>query len=239
MRKNLRDRGFTKFKIVEHPRTQRSAEIRVNKSSGEFACAIGDMEKKDKDLHAVEQWAIGMLKKKETTVLDWVPVIYAHVEGDRYGRYNRARDEDDERSVEVKVKAERFWIAKASRDPNGNEVWRKIHWIQGDPEDSGCLPEDQKFEVSVIYREPKERTYYGDGDTPAMKKGWVRLPEVQRGFYTLAYTPELWAGIQHVIDTIENEEKILNKLFQTKEGQETLAKLGSQPELLRLSAKTP
>lgn len=233
--RSLKDRGFTKFKTIEHPVSKRTAEIRVDKGSGEFACEIGDMEKVG-TLREVQTWATGMLKKHEKTLLAWVPVIYAHVEGDRYGYSRRARDEDDDRSVEVKVKAERFWIAKASRDPNGNEVWRKIHWIQGDVTDSGAIAEEDRYEASTIYREPREERYYGNSETPARKKGWVRLPEVQGSYYLLAYTPELWAGIQHVIDTIENEEKIINKLFQTKEGQETLSKLGSQPELLRLTA---
>jgi hypothetical protein len=237
VKRNLKDQGFVKFKTVEHPVSHRTADIKVNKRSGEFACEIGDMSKKGL-LRDVEQWANGMLKKHEKTLLTWEPVIYAHVEGDRYGYSRRGRDDEDhERSVEVKVKAERFWIAKASRDPNGNEVWRKIHWIQGDDTDSGCIADEDRYSVSSIFREPREKSTYRDSsETPAKLKGWVRLPEVEGSWYLLAHTPELWAGIQHVIDTIENEEKILNRLFKTKEGQETLSKLGTQPELLRLTA---
>lgn len=233
MKRSLRERGYSKFKTVEHPVTKRTADIKVDKSDGQFACEIGDMTKIDASLVVVEKWAIAMLKKSEKTNLVWLPVIDAHVEGDRYGYGRRKRDEDTERAVEVKVRAKRFWLAKASRDPNGNEVWRTLHWIQGDKEDSGYIEEDQQYEMSTVYREPRDSSWQM---TPAEKKGWVRLPEVDGGHYLLAYTPELWAGIQHVIDTIENEEKILDKLFRTKEGQETLTKLGSQPELLRLTS---
>lgn len=225
-------RGYSKFKTIEHPQTKRTAEIKVDKRMGWFRCEIGDASKESKNLTEVEMWANGLLGKSEKKALDWIPVIKADVDEDSRGHYRRDGD-NDMRGVGVKISASRFYIAMSSRDPNGRETWRTLNWAQCDPDSPDRLPEEQFWEMSTKFREPSESDWHGV--TPAQKKGLVRLPEVNGGNYLLKYTPDLWAGIQHVIDVVERESKVLDKLFSTKDGRETLGKIGTQPELLRLT----
>jgi len=233
--RSLKDQGYTKFKLIEHPRTHKTAEIKVHKKLGTFGCEIGDMRKLG-TLIEVEAWANGMLKQKDKTTFDWQPVIRAHVEGTESWYRGRRREENDSRSVKVEITAERFYITRVSRDPNGNEVWRSLSWEKGSPDSPEKVKETEMIEHAQKFREPKEDSRFGRDEPPAEMKGWVRLPETKDGWYIIEYNEELWQGIQHVIDVIENEEKVLDKLFSTVAGRETLAKLGSQPELLRLTA---
>lgn len=233
----MKDQGYTKFKTIEHPLSKRIAEIKVHKSRGTFGCEIGDMQKTG-TLPEVEKWVSEFLKKKETVLLDWKPVIRAKVSGtERYSYRRGEREENDNREVKVEIMAERFYIARASRDPDGREVWRSLTWEKCDADSPEKVPEADKVEHAQKFREPEEdRGYFGKRDTPAKMKGWVRLPEREYGHFLIEYNEELWKGIQHVIDVIENEEKILAELFATTAGRDTLAKIGSQPELLRLTA---
>lgn len=235
---SLKDQGFTKFKSYEHHTSKRTAEIKVHKSRGTFGCEIGDMQKIG-TLPEVEKWAHEFLKKKETVLLDWKPVIRAKVSGtERWGYRRGEREENDQREVKVEIMAERFYIARASRDPDGREVWRSLTWEKADPDSPEKVPETEMVEHAQKFREPRDesRSYFNEKTPPAQMKGWVRLPEREHGQFLIEYNEELWKGIQHVIDVIENEEKILSELFATTAGRDTLAKIGSQPELLRLTS---
>lgn len=236
--RSLKDQGYTKFKLYEHSASKRTAEIKVHKSRGTFGCEIEDMQKIG-TLPEVERWAADFLKKKEIVLLDWQPVIRAKVSGtERWGSRRGEKEENDQREVKVEIMAERFYIARASRDPDGREVWRYLTWEKCDPDSPERVKESEMVEHAQKFREPQDTSsgYMHDKSSPAKLKGWVRLPEREHGQFLIEYNEELWKGIQHVIDVIENEEKILAELFATTAGRDTLAKIGSQPELLRLTA---
>lgn len=235
-RHDLRERGYTKFKTLKNDATGRTAEIKVDKSSGQFACQIDDATKESKDLREVEQWANKIISKTEKRVLDFVPVIRAQIE-EGYG-FSRRRDSDnDHRSEEIKVSASRFWIALADKDPDDREVWRALKWSEGDPDSPGYVQPTDQLAKSTIFRQPQERGIYGGNDmSKAQEKGWVRLPEVTHKQYLIEFTPEVWAGIQHCLDVIEHEADVLSDLFKTKAGHAKLAAIGLKKEPLLLHA---
>lgn len=241
MRKTLRERGFSKFKTYTHPATKRSADIRIDKDTGKFACAIGDMKIESLSLPEVEKWARDILKQPESRELKWLPVIQAHVDEGRYGSYGFRGDKDSsERRAELTINARRYWIALADRDPNEKEVWRQLSWVEGDDSDPGCCKPEDRFARSRIFREPIADSGYRSSEmSVAKQKGWVRLPEVEQRTYWIEYTPELWAGIQHVIDVVEHEQSVLHELFKTKAGHAKLVAIGLGKEPLLLGAGKP
>lgn len=242
MKRTLRERGFTKFKTYTHPATGRVADIRVDKGTGKFACAIGDMKIESMSLPDVEKWASDLLKQPEHRELEWMPVIQASLDEGHAGRYGYRGDKDNsDRTSEIKVRAMRFWIALADKDPDQKEVWRKLKWVEGADNDPACIAVEDRFSRSTIFREPHGGSGYYDGDASvARQKGWVRLPEVSNGTYLIQHTPEIWAGIQHVLDVVQNEIEVLNELFKTKTGHAKLVAigLGKEPLMLQAGEKT-
>lgn len=227
-----RERGAIVEK-VEHPQTKRTAEIRLNKRNMEFSCVIGDLSKESKDGGEVKRWALATLKQKEKIVLDWKPVIRAKVKGGD-AKWYREEEGSQEKNAEIEIEADRFWIALASKDADRNEVWRWIKWVLNDPESGAAKSPEDLFGESKIFRKPEPRDY-GE-QSAAEKRGWLRLPEISHGHYLLEYTPELWAGLTHVIDVVENEAAVLDRLLNTKQGRESLVAIGLGTQQLQLTA---
>lgn len=234
--RHRRGSGYSKFKTIEHPVTKRTADIKVDKRHGFFRCEIGEASKESQTLSVVESWAMALIAKAEKRVLDWKPVIRAHVEAaDRFGyRRDTGRPENDGRGAQVKIVAERFYIALAEKDGDDREWWRELQWKQGDPESSGSLAPEDRWAMSQEFRKPSESMY--SGETHKSRKGWVRLPEVSDGSYLIAYTPEVWAGLQHVIDVIEKESDIVKALLTTSKGLAKLAAIGEGTQQLQLTS---
>lgn len=210
-----------KGSIVERVRddkTRREGIIRLDKGSMTFFARIPDdappserpamMESKDGG--AVKDWLVKELKKTTANeLLDWMPVVQVEVAepGYYYGRETRTR-------AGFKVHIARYYLA-LTRD---RREWLKLKWEQADEESVAVLPPEDRVASSEKFRsgpggEEKSavRSHHGD----RIMRG---LPFFDSNTNYLPYTPEAWAGLLNVIDTVNTAEKNIRELVGTKKG---------------------
>lgn len=227
--------------IVEkfvHDTTKREAVIRLDKGPMIFFTQIegagGIIERfEDKDGRVVREW----LRKElahTTDAMDmtWLPVIEVRVsDGDRYGR---GRGDDERASEKIDLEIDRYYIATT---PNKQE-WRKLKWAEADPasatkiEDGLMYAQSDRFKNGPKWK-PVASDYYGRNDKPFV------LPSMGDGGRSyVEYTPELWAGLQHVLATLKHARTEIEKLIATKQGFARLTAIGNGTQQLQIAERS-
>lgn len=219
---------------VEHRSTKRRAPIRLDKSNMTFFAweKVEDMPTIDpfhsKDGGEVRAWLYKQLARtSDADRLEWLPVIEVRAKGERAYRY---RDDDDGKGEEIEVNVSRYWLA-LTRD---KREWRKLRWVECDPESAGAIPEDDRYAASSRYADGPKAVSTNHYTTPTV----FRLPSVGgRGERNvLHYTPELWRALMMVVKQVEASRKILQDLVGTKAGIATLAEVGAGKTPLQIAA---
>lgn len=228
-----------KGKIIEklsNEKTNRSTVLRLDSTRMQFSCVIGDFECSSKNGHAVKAWAESELRKPtKEALLDWKPVIEMKVELDKDRWYRSGRGKRDHMDSELKVSASRYYVARKSRDGDGNEIWLSLEWDQADPKSPGKLDDADMLAAARSFRSPRDDRF--DRLSPAERRGWFRLPSKDGETYYVPYSQELWEGTTLLLQQMKAAAENIDAMFRSKEGHAKLASLGQQQPLLSSGGK--
>lgn len=223
-----------KGRVVEHvknDKTKREGTVRLDSKAMIFFARLPD-EEKTADLTAqtsyfesadgkeVKRWLVEQLQKADMTgkPLEWIAVIEVSVEED--DGYNYGRDGEEERQVGIKADIDRYHIA-LSLDKS---EWVRLNWEQLDKDATEFVAEADRLVAAKHYGHgPK----YLVGRDSWNKPDIFTLPSVSNDRSFVRYTDDLWAGLNHVFDNLENSRKTIQQLLGTKKGLLILAEVGA------------
>lgn len=237
-------RGERKGSVVEtvrNDKTQREAKVRMEKGTFYFFCRLPDEDVtaenahsreyfESKDAHEVREWARQHIKKSEKKHrLDWKPVI--RVDFDRPERYHRNRD-DEKREVRLSAELTRFYVALS----HDKTQWLKLDWAQVDEHSATALDEDDRLaQAEKFWKGPKAPKDAHSWHHSSSEKPFT-LPLITGDRSYVAYTEELWAGLNEVLNALENSADTLVDMLGTKKGLVAIAQVGAGVK--RLTAGT-
>lgn len=212
---------------IKDKKTGREGAVRLDKGTMMFFARVPDVELtietkgrpyfESRDGKEVERWLALQLKKDEKPhALTWLGVIEIEfdvsTESGRYSRDSHAQ----ERKIKVGVEIDRFLIALSEDETQ----WLKLKWAECDEKSSAYVePEDRLQRAERFKNGPKAQLHSWDKA--------FKLPVYYDGHNYLAYTDELWAGLNEVIDTLARSGDTLKALMTTKKGIATIAEVGA------------
>lgn len=185
------------------------ADVFLNKDGMRFSAHINGQFQFSKDGNAVKEWLHKQLEA--SCALDWVPVIMVIDVGDRdtdftYG----SRKLDLTKSISVDVS--RYYVA-ALKDGSV----RAVSW--GVPKDKRLTSHDTPYR------------WIGSGTNNKVRigtDGKMLLPLHEKDFHIIAYTEELWEGLQQLLKGIDQLSLRLHQMLRTDEGRARLQDVGSR-----------
>lgn len=226
-----RERKGAIVERIKNPKTKREGVLRMEKGSFMFFCRLPDEELtaenshsreyfESKDAAEVKSWIQERIKKSEKKHrLDWKPVI--QVDFDRPDTGGRRRRDDEQREIRISAEMTRFYVA-LSQD---RTQWLKLDWDNVDPSSATALDEDDRLSHAENFRKgpaaKKEESYYSRTVKP------FTLPLIEGDRSYVAFTEELWAGLNEVMDTLERSAVTLVEMLGTKKGLAAIADVGA------------
>lgn len=219
---------------IEHPKTKRVGVIRLDKKRMMFYARENDADAMTEPFanangFLVKQWLLEQLKfSTDAQNMDWQPVISISSEGER-DRYSY-RDQKEYHGESIEVKIDRYYIG-LTRD---ERQWLKLSWAECDPKSTSHVPENERYGVALKYgigpKSPDISDHNKPFRFPSFKDGYRRDESI------LPYTPELWAALTEILETLARSRETLKNLITTKAGIETLKTVGAGKIPLLLAA---
>jgi hypothetical protein len=189
------------------------ADIYFNKDTMIFSARLNGEFFQSKNGIDVENWLIEQLKAANN--LDWIPVICVlDTEHGSY-RYNNR----DLELHQIAIDVSRFYVAAL---PDG--TIRAVDWD---------TPKSKRNQHQSTAHTWPSRT-----DKAVMVDGKIKLPANDEQTYILAYTEELWVGLNELMVSIDKLRNKLHQMLKSDDGIKKIATVGqSMMKLLTDGAK--
>lgn len=212
--------GKRKVGVIQHPDFDVKVNLTLDSDSMEFEARWEQQTFVSKDGEEVRD---KMLKWIESQMsIQWEPVIRV------VALHDNAQSDQIQATAAIAVAVERFWVGRVSQGDH-----RSVKWQDEAPRGLA----GQRFQPP-----------YGGGprgSRPDHAEEFKRMREFKlpyrgrRDSWTpvnvfLAYTPELWAGLQQVEAQIMKARELLEEMLGSEEGFTKVAQLGATllPNLL-------
>lgn len=225
---NYNRKGAIVERLVNE-KTRKRGVVRLDKGSMTFFARYPDdapgIERPDqfesKIGSEVTAWLKKRLAKTEgSELLEWIPIAMVKLSKDNnYGRNAGALHGG------FSLDCSRFYVALL-RDKT---YWLQLEWAQCDSSHAAALaPEDRVSSARNFLPGPASATERG-----GLRSQWgdpiVRsFPFARREEHYLPHTPELWAALRQVVNTIGSAEEHIRKLLTTKDGLKELLEGGAK-----------
>lgn len=235
-----KERSGSIIEKVRNEKTQRESAVRLEKRTMTFFARVPDVDAatdrnrlyfESKDGAQVKSWLVTELAKTlPGDLLKWLPVIEVSVkEEDRWVRRSR---QGEQRTVGLTIQADRYWIALTKN----RQQWLTLPWASCDEESATMIPPEDRVRAAGKFKDGP----MSDQVIKYQNRAWA-FPSISEGGDAsyLEFSPDLWVGIQQVINTIERERESVRALLATKKGIKQLIEIGSGAKRLGAGAMAP
>lgn len=219
--------------------TKRTGDLKLDKGNMIFWAEVGEgvsyAAVESDDGKAVRRWLAAQLGKvTKDQLLTWVPVVEVTDKSDERDGWGR-REYDLYGACAVSI--ERYFLALTI----DKAQWMRLSWEECADDSPTALPDDERFRAAKDFREGPGFVRQPSRHNRHEERAFT-LPffEGKRGGESLTsyltYTPELWRGLEIVVETINESRKTLASLLSTKKGIETVRAVGASNGTLLLGA---